>query len=656
MHLFDAQGHAMTESEKVELWKLYGKCTECGEVTTHRKVKTGPFKAFRKMKGITVKGRVYKGYCLKCHDLEDVLRLLGENESNIPSLLKAHMGVIREEERRTTDVEGGGDGVEGGFEDNKRVRGNLVRSMSSNHNLMNEIVKGSPIQVCLRSWKVQACLILTAVALFVSVIVVTMTVTSMQSGGDDDNQQPKKQVPAVGGVTVAPPTTFPTEAPVPTAQPTPAPSRLGWGLVGNEIYSTLSSDNSATVAFGAVISMAEKGHRIAVSDPTIAQDGPYRGTVQVFQYIPDSKGGNIVNGAFAATEADGRWELMGQPIVGEANEDYCGAGMDLSPDGTRLAVGYPGNGNGFVRVYEYGGGINGTSWFQIGQTLPGKQDNERFGDMIALSKDGSTVLVGAPLNSDAGLFAGQARVYRYNITSNVWTQVGQDISGEAEGDEFGSSLDLNYDGKIIAVGSSKNDDRGPESGQIRAYRLLESTGEWEIMHRAIWGDNPGDGWGHVISFDELGDWFASSGMGAEGKDPDKKELVDAGHVRTIDWDSKNGWLQIGFDIDGSEAYAGFGNDLMLSPDAGTLIAAYRNKDGLSGRVRVFEEVGASWIPLGDEIEGEETSGFDWYNQGPSVAVSRWGKRIAVGYEGIKIEGEIRSVVRVLSWRGLKGSR
>jgi hypothetical protein len=54
------------------------------------------------------------------------------------------------------------------------------------------------------------------------------------------------------------------------------------------------------------------------------------------------------------------------------------------------------------------------------------------GYAVALSGDATTVVIGALENSEAGNLAGHARVFRY--TGGAWTQLGDDIDGEAADD------------------------------------------------------------------------------------------------------------------------------------------------------------------------------------------------------------------------------
>jgi WD40 repeat protein len=116
-----------------------------------------------------------------------------------------------------------------------------------------------------------------------------------------------------------------------------------------------------------------------------------------------------------------------------------------------------GNNSGHVRVYEY----NGTAWTQLGDDIDGAAANDRSGTSVSLSSDGTRVAIGAPV-----IDSGQVRIYEYSGTA--WTQVGDDIDGEAVSDLSGTSVSLSSDGKRVAIGAPENDSR---AGHVRVYRF-----------------------------------------------------------------------------------------------------------------------------------------------------------------------------------------
>ena len=78
-----------------------------------------------------------------------------------------------------------------------------------------------------------------------------------------------------------------------------------------------------------------------------------------------------------------------------------GFSVDLSEDGSRIAVGAPRAGAatnaGAVRMYEWQGG----QWQQAGPELLGDGENDYFGYSVSMSGNGNRVAVGAP-STNAG--------------------------------------------------------------------------------------------------------------------------------------------------------------------------------------------------------------------------------------------------------------
>jgi LPXTG-motif cell wall-anchored protein len=85
----------------------------------------------------------------------------------------------------------------------------------------------------------------------------------------------------------------------------------------------------------------------------------------------------------------------------------------MSADGSRIAIGATGNNDngkdaGQVRIYTW----NGTTWMQTGADINGETADDNSGWSVAMSADGSRIAIGAPgdeySESDS---AGQVRIY-----------------------------------------------------------------------------------------------------------------------------------------------------------------------------------------------------------------------------------------------------
>ena len=172
---------------------------------------------------------------------------------------------------------------------------------------------------------------------------------------------------------------------------------------------------------------------------------------------------------------NGTWTKIGGDIDGEAAEDSSGSSVSLSSDGSVLAIGAidndgSGDESGHVRIYQ---NIN-NDWVKIGDDIDGEAAGDESGFSVSLSSDGSIVAIGAYQNDGGGTDSGHVRIYENN--NGTWTQIGSDIDGEAAGDSLGYSVSISPDGTTVAVGAVFNDDNGSNSGHVRIYE--NNNGTW----------------------------------------------------------------------------------------------------------------------------------------------------------------------------------
>ena len=365
-----------------------------------------------------------------------------------------------------------------------------------------------------------------------------------------------------------------------------------WNQLGNDIDGEAGGDQS-----GYSVSLSSDGNTVAIG----AIDNSYTtGHVRVYNNL-------------------GSWTQLGQDIVGEAGGDQSGYSVSLSSDGNTVAIGAIGNdGNGIasghVKIYNW----SGSSWIQLGQDIDGEAAIDRFGFSVSLSGDGNTVAIGAYGNDGNGSAAGHARIYSWIGSS--WIQLGQDIDGEAGGDQSGYSVSLSSDGETIAVGAPFNDGNGSDAGHTRIYNYNGIY--WNQVGGDINGEAGGDNSGWSVSLSSDGNTVAIGAYGNDGN------MSKSGNVRVYSYNGSS-WTQLGQDIDGEASNDYSGWSLSLSSDGQTVaIGAYGN-DGngsAAGHARIYSWIGSSWIQLGQDIDGE--AGGD--QSGYSVSLSSDGETIAVG--------------------------
>lgn len=64
----------------------------------------------------------------------------------------------------------------------------------------------------------------------------------------------------------------------------------------------------------------------------------------------------------------------------------------------------------------------------------------------------------------------------YGTVGSSWAQLGEDIEGEALGDQCGSSASLSSDGKSVAIGANGNSEGNKVgAGHVRTIKLLRTV-------------------------------------------------------------------------------------------------------------------------------------------------------------------------------------
>jgi hypothetical protein len=132
------------------------------------------------------------------------------------------------------------------------------------------------------------------------------------------------------------------------------------------------------------------------------------------------------------------------------------------------------------------------TWEQVGQDIDGEISYGFLGYSVGVNYDGTIVVVGAKGETNVFTSEGAVRVYRNN--NGTWEQVGHDIWGGGIEARFGSAVTINGDGTVIAVGAIYR--RGnPEDNKVKVYKYNSSAGEWEILGDTLKGgmEVPGSG-------------------------------------------------------------------------------------------------------------------------------------------------------------------
>jgi hypothetical protein len=341
---------------------------------------------------------------------------------------------------------------------------------------------------------------------------------------------------------------------------------------------------------------------------------------------PDGGGGDtgdasLPDGGDSDAQTDaGATSPIGDILEGEhAGDQFGGTGIALSADGSRIVIGGALNDDvatnaGHARVFER----DGDGWTQLGVDIDGEAADDRFGSAVAISDDGSRIAVGSYLNDGTGNGSGHVRVFDY--VNGAWTQVGADIDGPNASAGAGAALGLSADGKRVVIGGPGV---GSVDGVVTVYE--ETNGVWAALGTSITGNRE---LGTAVSISDDGSRIALSLPSAQSN-------AYEGTTRVYDWDN-TAWVQVGADIVG-EALGDFsGGALSFSGDGNTLAIGADNNLGLGtagggvsgGQVRVFQWATGAWTQIGQDLDGEPGERL-----GTAVAISADGTRLMAGGVG-----------------------
>lgn len=415
-----------------------------------------------------------------------------------------------------------------------------------------------------------------------------------------------------------PPTTVPSSSPT-TQFPTAVPTSSEWRLVAS-----ITKDDAES--FGYQVGLASNGNILAVTAPRYEGN---RGRLDVYMY------------------GEGGWETIDSPIIGDMTGDELGLAMDLSGDGSVVAVGMPGNDAGIVKVYNIDI-VTGLS--QKGQPIFGPTPLSQFGYSVALNFDGTRLFVGAPqfgwvLDDINGL------VRAYDFDGTTWVQVGSDIHGCNPGSRFGNSVSTDASGDRVGVGAPLDSEKWQEAGGMFTYDLVDN--DWN-KSASLRGYQTGSQLGKQVSMDCSGAFATSS-----GHDHIYERFPNAGLVRvwemmedTPAFETMPDGLVYNDPISGTYKSAYFGHDALDLDCSGfesgnlIMIASSKNQRGQAGPTLVVDIHDFTAEYDTTEFFGYELGDTKWLGQAPSVSIAGQALRLAIGYESIRSSGFSRSEIHI----------
>jgi hypothetical protein len=277
------------------------------------------------------------------------------------------------------------------------------------------------------------------------------------------------------------------------------------------------------------------------------------------------------------------------------SKDRFGNAVSLSGD--LLAVGAPlhdgtAEDAGAAYIFER----NNDRWKQTAKLTPSDPaEKDRFGWDVAIDKD--VVIVGSPLDDDAGSKSGSAYIFVRNADGSWTEQAKLKSSDLAKGDQLGNTVDITRPSvaAYAIVGAHFDDDAGDKSGSAYIF-MRDQAGAWAEQKKLTASDaEKRDQFGIDVAID-----VNRAIVGANQTDQAPR-WADTGSAYAFlrvgtDWveqirvDAKNVGKGIGGDPLTGKGRDEFGYAVALEGDFALVGARYDDFDAISdaGTVYIYE--------------------------------------------------------------------
>jgi hypothetical protein len=265
-------------------------------------------------------------------------------------------------------------------------------------------------------------------------------------------------------------------------------------------YDVVVSAKYSNVATAKIISSdldsGQFGDSVAISED---------GTTAIVGKPQDSTSPNVYNGsAYIFVKSGDTWvEQAKLDALDKGNFDNFGNSVAISDDGNTVLIGsYQKTGTYSNQGAAYAFVRYGTDWYYMSQLAasdPNPQD--QFGYSVALSGDGNTALIGARVEDSSGTSNnGAAYVF---TTSSSWSSYTEQqkltASDKDNGDYFGSSVALSTDGSTAIIGVPY-EATSPNYYNGAAYVFVRSFGSWSQEAKLLASDiDNGDQFGQSVA-------------------------------------------------------------------------------------------------------------------------------------------------------------
>lgn len=309
----------------------------------------------------------------------------------------------------------------------------------------------------------------------------------------------------------------------------------------------------------------------------------------------DDPNGIEAGSAYVFEASDGSWSQRAKLVPSDGTEgDWFGVSVALSAEASTAVIGAysdeisTGDAAGAAYVFEASHG----TWAQTAKLTADSRDHaDFFGNAVALSRDGTTAIVGAKEDRDPnGFEAGSA--YVFELVDSSWTQRAKLLPEDgSRGELFGSSLAVSGDGTTAVIGAPhdtiQDDDGRIEKWAGSAYVFERGDGSWDEQAKFTDESHESAGMGSSVAISNDGTTILVDT--STDSDQNGEDILGSASLFAF---TDGAWRrQEKLVVDDSDTTTHLGTSLALSADASTaVIGAKRDQKRPTGEVAGFAYV------------------------------------------------------------------
>ncbi|OHD54093.1 MAG: hypothetical protein A2Y33_10275 [Spirochaetes bacterium GWF1_51_8] len=314
---------------------------------------------------------------------------------------------------------------------------------------------------------------------------------------------------------------------------------------------------------------------------------------------------------------NGQWQITKISASDGFQGDHFGIDVDISDDGNVIVAGADQDiPSGCAYILTW----NGSTWDEKKVSPSDGSTMTHFGESVAISGDGTTIVCGCSWDNEAASYAGAIYIYTGNLEFLSEDKITPAV---VKSDLFfGCDVDVSRDGKTVVAGAFGMTNNGYSAGCVYAYKLNGFT--WEESKLLAGDPQAYDYLGMNIAVSADGNTVAA---GAKGSD---SQGTDCGAVYVFTYFGAS-WSRSKISIPGIVTNGYFGCSISLNSNGNTVAVGAKLTDNFgadSGSAYVCTKSGLFWdTELFLPSTGKISNTF-----GYSVCISPDGKTMIAGSE------------------------